>query len=245
MFYIIDKFDTFITHLIKLCMQSRQEPTMYADVTWIFSTLLIKISSFTSHWADLLWSNKTCSTEKTMLEPNSILWKFETQRFFQAHVGEISRKRGQEQPEILLQLLFGWECSGSTQEVWLYLWDILHWAGDISWTGVVACGIPVATVPQDLGERAQGSWWGRPNPRKVLRKANLFMDWHFMFKYLCNNKPIEADSRTLSDLTLFAQIPVPTQGGSLFICSSSACSNNQLSPLAAGTGLSLFVSPLL
>lgn len=54
MFNTIDKFDTFITHLIKLCMQSRQEPTMYADVTWIFSTLLIKISSFTSHWADLL-----------------------------------------------------------------------------------------------------------------------------------------------------------------------------------------------
>lgn len=91
--------------------------------------------------------------------------------------------------------------------------------------------------------RAQGSWWGRPKPRKLLRKAKLSMDWHFVFKYLCNNKPTETESRTLSVPMLFAQIPVPT--GSLFICSSNTYSNNQTSPLAAGTWLSLFVSPLL
>lgn len=102
-----------------------------------------------------------------MIEPNSILWKFETQWFYQDHVGEISRKRGQELPDVLLWHLFGWECSGSTQEVWLYLWDTLHWLEDSSWTDVAVCGIPVATESQDLGHESSG---------KLVRKAKLSMN---------------------------------------------------------------------
>lgn len=228
MFYTIDKFDTFITHLIKLCMQSRQEPTMYADVTWIFSTLLIKISSFTSHWADLLWSNKTCSTEKKMIEPNPILWKFETQWFYPDHVGGISRKRGQMSScsPVGLGMLWGHSVGVAV--------PVGHPAlgGDSFWTDLEVCAVPVVTMCQDLGDESSG---------KLMRKAKLSMDWHLMFKYLCNNKDIGTDSRTLSVPMLFALIPGPS---ALFFASlSNIRSNNQISPSAVGTELSSFRQP--
>lgn len=55
--------------------------------------------------------------------------------------------------------------------------DVAGWVGDCSCTDVGVCGIPVATVSQDLKDvGAQGSWGERPNPRKLLRKAKLPMD---------------------------------------------------------------------